>query len=78
MKERGSKISLVFDVLNIGNLLNKKWGTYYSNTFNTPIITVDKVDTKTLTPSYTFGATEVYKNDYSSRWHMQLGLRVTF
>lgn len=78
LKERGSKISLVFDVLNIGNLLNKKWGTYYSNTFNTPIITVDKVDTKTLTPSYTFGATEVYKNDYSSRWHMQLGLRVTF
>ena len=82
MKENGSKISLVFDIMNVGNLLNKNWGEYYSSAYNTPIITVNSVDinktTGVKTPSYVYGGTTHYISDYESRWHMQLGLRVTF
>ncbi|MBP7098438.1 MAG: TonB-dependent receptor [Prevotella sp.] len=78
LKEKGSKVSLVFDILNVGNLLNKHWGEFYSSTYNTPIITVYNVDTKTKTPSFVYGASSVYVSDYDSRWHMQVGLRVTF
>ncbi len=80
LKERSSKISLVFDIMNVGNLINKHWGEYYSSVYNTPILTVEKLATSNgvTTPSYSYGATKPVINDVESRWHMQLGLRVTF
>lgn len=82
LKERGSKVSLVFDIINVANLLNKHWGEYYSNGYNQNILQVAGVkydrQTKVATPSYTFLGNQPQVSDVSSRWHMQLGLRVTF
>ena len=81
LREKGSKIELTFDVLNVANMINKKWGTTYSNAYNCDILTV--VDTKkdsngNMFGRYTFSGNGVNKSDVSSRWHAQLGLRVTF
>lgn len=82
LKERGSKVSLVFDILNVGNLINKHWGDFYSNGYNQNILNVASVtydkNTKVATPSYTYVGNAPVISDFSSRWHMQLGLRVTF
>ncbi len=82
LKERGSKVSLVFDILNVANLLNHDWGTTYSSTWSTTILSVTKVaydkTTQIATPTYSFTGAKPTISDVSSRWHMQLGLRVTF
>ena len=82
LKDRGSKVSLVFDIINAGNLLNHHWGKTYSSLWSSSIITVSKVaydkTTKVATPSYTYTGNTPDVSDVYSRWHMQLGLRVTF
>ncbi len=82
LKDRGSKVSLVFDIINAGNLLNHNWGKTYSSLWSSSIITVSKVaydkTTKVATPSYTYTGNTPDVSDVYSRWHMQLGLRVTF
>ena len=82
LKERGSKLSLVFDILNVGNLINKHWGEYYSGLWNENILSVTKVafDKKTgvATPTFSYLGYKPSVSDVSSRWHMQLGLRLTF
>ena len=82
LKERGSKVSLVFDILNVSNLLNHHWGKYYTGGFNENIIECQDVqfnkNTKVATPSFSYVGQEPYVSDVESRWHMQLGLRVTF
>lgn len=81
-KERGSKISIVFDIVNVGNLLNKKWGKVYSSSYAENILNVTSVsydrNTKIATPSYRFLGYKPEVSDIYSRWHMQLGLRATF
>ncbi len=81
LREKGSKIELTFDIINVANMINKKWGTTYSSAYNTDILTV--VDTKkdsegNMYARYLFSGNKVDKSDVSSRWHAQLGLRVTF
>ncbi|MCI1848836.1 MAG: TonB-dependent receptor, partial [Prevotella sp.] len=82
LKERGSKVSLVFDILNVSNMINKHWGKFYSSLWNANILQVQNVafdkTSKIATPSYTFVGETPAISDYSSRWHMQIGLRVTF
>ncbi len=82
LKERGSKISIVFDIVNVGNLLNKKWGKVYSSAYAENILNVTSVsydrNTKIATPSYRFLGYKPEVSDIYSRWHMQLGLRATF
>ena len=82
LKERGSKVSLVFDILNVSNMINKHWGKFYSGLWNANILQVQDVkfdkNTKIATPSYVFKGETPVISDYSSRWHMQVGLRVTF
>jgi hypothetical protein len=43
LKDRGSKVSLVFDILNVGNLINKHWGEFYSSAYNENILQVQSV-----------------------------------
>lgn len=82
LKERGSKVSLVFDIINVGNLLNKHWGEYYSSSYNHNILQVTSSSlnksTGVATPTYAFAGNTASISDVYSRWHMQVGLRVTF
>lgn len=82
LKERGSKIEISFDILNVANLLNHDWGTTYSSSFNENILGVStrKLDdgTNRVGTKYTFVGYTPQKAPIESRWHMQLGLRVTF
>ncbi len=80
-KEKGSRIEVSCDIINIGNLLNREWGMKQSTGYGT-----DPLKVKTLTevdggyvPTYTWNdPTEFYDTDFSSRWYMQVGARVTF
>ncbi len=77
LKERGSKVQLTFDVMNFGNMLNKKWGASYSApyTLNPLYVSVDA----DRTPTYSYNKTpEVNYNDIFSRWQAQVGVKVTF
>ena len=81
LKERGSKITLVFDILNLANLFNHHWGTVYNSTYNYAILKVDNVkkdDAGNRYGVFSFAGQEPQINQMASRWHMQLGLRVTF
>ncbi|MDP2724124.1 MAG: carboxypeptidase regulatory-like domain-containing protein [Bacteroidales bacterium] len=80
-KEKGGKISLTFDILNVGNLINKDWGASYSSYYNVQILKVTALTTDAdgnKIPTYSFQGSEVTKSDIFSRWHAQIGLRVTF
>ncbi len=81
LKDGDSKISLTFDIINFGNLLNKKWGTVYGSDYNVQPLKVTKLTTNAdgnKIPTYSFQEDKVYKSDFLSRWHGQIGLRVTF
>lgn len=81
LKERGSKLELTLDVTNVANLLNKNWGTVYSSAYNETILAVPslKDDGKgNKTPQYSFLGYSPNKAPILSRWHAQVGLRLTF
>ncbi|PAW93671.1 TonB-dependent receptor [Mucilaginibacter sp. MD40] len=82
-------ITFTYDIVNLTNLLNKKWGQYYfsANTFNsTASIGLTKAATPTFGnvattyPKYTFADPGLpYSVDlFASRWQMQFGLRYAF
>ncbi len=81
-KQKNSKIQLSLDILNVGNMINRESGLYYYQPYpSVSILTVNgtKTDDKgNLTAGYTWKGEETYMQTFSSRWHMQLGLRVTF
>lgn len=72
-------LELSFDVLNIGNMFNKKWGRYSANNgfggYYSPI-------SYTKQGTYQFAHDADYNmrdySDYLSRWRGQLGIRYTF
>jgi hypothetical protein len=79
--KRGSKITLMLNVMNLANLLNKNWGKYYANVNSYSPLTVSSVavsDEGEVTPTFSYFSTDKSIDDYYSRWRMQLGLRVTF
>lgn len=85
LKENGAKMQLTFDVINFTNMLNKKWGTYYSSAYTvTPLVvkSVSAVDANTQVASFYYNTSStnntVAKSDIDSRWHAQVGLKVTF
>lgn len=82
LKERGSKIQVTFDVINFANMLNKKWGANYYLPYNLTPVTVSGSTNADgiLVPEYTFKdqSNVLTKNDISSRWHYQVGVRLTF
>ena len=83
------KLEITFDILNVGNLLNKDWGrTYFiSNNVATPL-TFRKWDAATSTPFFQYDQRRVKNgdgdetpytiNNFTSRWRGQLGLRYSF
>lgn len=81
LKEKGSKVELTFDILNVANMLNKKWGTTYSSAYNVNILNVTGTTADAngnRVASYQFLGNKVNKAPIDSRWHAQIGLRVTF
>ncbi len=75
-------VELSIDMLNISNLLNKKWGHYTSSNgygnFYAPL----NASYSNGTTTYQFLHTPDYKmyayDDYLSRWRGQIGLKYTF
>lgn len=81
LKDRGSKISLVFDILNVANLLNHDWGTSYGNTTYLGILKADAIKDDLAGNKYavfSFAGQTRQIDHITSRWHMQIGMRVTF
>ena len=71
------KLELSFDIMNVGNLLNKEWGRVYGgNQYFSP------VSYNTRTGVYTFNGGADYEkfsySDYYSRWRGQVGVKYTF
>ncbi|MBO7272455.1 MAG: TonB-dependent receptor, partial [Bacteroidaceae bacterium] len=79
--KRGSKITLMWSVMNLANLFNKNWGKYYENVNSYSPLKVSSIsvsDAGEVTPTFSYLSTDKSIDDYYSRWRMQLGLRVTF
>lgn len=76
------KVQLTLDVMNIGNLLCRDWGSYYyvSNWRLSPVevigSTTDSEGNKVA--KYRYVGSKISKNDLLSRWRMQVGVRVVF
>ena len=80
-KAHGRKVELMFDVLNIGNLINREWGVYNASSYNLQILEVkevNKVADGKYVPTYHFNPHTINLSDFYSRWRCQVGLRVTF
>lgn len=79
-------ITLTYDIINLTNLLNKKWGYQYfsPNTFNSMqsvgLSKPTSAGSATAYPTYTWSNPgNPYSIDYfGSRWQMQFGLRYSF
>lgn len=83
------KLQLTYDIFNLTNLLNRKWGTQYfiSNDQSTILSFQGYVSPTNLTPQYKF-TPRTNNNPYvvsdgaslynSSRWNSQIGVRLTF
>jgi len=81
-------LSFTYDIVNLTNLLNKKWGVQYfsPNTFNSMAsvglsTTTGGAGSPTTYPTYTFSQanTSKYSKDFfASRYQMQFGLRYSF
>lgn len=83
-KQRSRKLEVTFDVLNVGNLLNRAWGIYYGSAYNRQVLNVSslaKDGSGDVTPTYSYYSNNVNTpsiSDFSSRWRCQLGVRLTF
>ena len=76
-----NKISLSFDVMNIGNMIDKNWGGVYSSSYTVSPLKVTKLTANSngdQVPTYSYQTSSITKSDLLSRWHLQVGLKVTF
>lgn len=78
-----SNFQITFDVINVGNLIDKTWGqqTFVANTLNSgyQLITVASVTNDAATYRFNNPTTTPYQVDpIASKWQGQLGLRWIF
>ena len=81
LKGSSNKVELSFDIINFGNMLDKNWGAVYAQTYNvSPLKEVNMTANSNgdYVPTYSYQSQSVTKSDFLSRWHMQVGLKVTF
>lgn len=75
----GSKLQLTLDIINFGNLLNKKWGDNYGSYYNVSPLQVTSVDATTRVATFLYNDNNTIKmSDIASRWHAQIGVKFTF
>lgn len=76
------KVQITFDIMNLGNLFNRKWGAaYFLDDWKLSPVEVTSLNDDgkgNKTPTYRFVGGEISRNDLLSRWRMQLGIRVLF
>lgn len=71
------KLEFTFDIINFANMLNKKWGANYESAFNLSPLTLEYFDNN-KNAVFSYNNAEIKKSDISSRWHCQVGIRLTF
>ena len=72
------KLEFTFDIINFANMLNKKWGASYESAYNLSPLTLEYFDKTTGNAAFSYNKAEIQKSDISSRWHCQVGVRLTF
>jgi hypothetical protein len=76
---RGSKLQITLDIINFGNLLNKKWGDNYASAYNVSPLTVASVNSSNNVAAFYYNSNNtVTLSDISSRWHAQVGVKFIF
>lgn len=79
-----NKLQFTFDILNVGNLINSKWGKQYSISNNSfSLINFEGVKSGTNIPTYSFKPALTNDKPYTaeninSRWRAQFGIRYLF
>lgn len=76
-KQSGRKAELSLDVMNLGNLICRHWGTYY-NVSGARLQPVTITGVENGEPIYRFTGAKLTHDDLLSRWSMQLGVRIVF
>ena len=71
------KVELSLDVMNLGNLLCRHWGTYY-NVSGVRLQPVTITGVEDGVAIYRFTDAKLTTDNLLSRWRMQLGVRVVF
>ena len=71
------KVELSLDVMNLGNLLCRHWGTYY-NVSGVRLLPVTITGVEDGVAIYRFTDAKLTTDNLLSRWRMQLGVRVVF
>ncbi len=76
------RLSFTADIMNLANLLNRRWGASYALTYAVQPLCVNSVTegadgNRVASFSYN-DFTKPAKEDTSSRWHCQVGVRVAF
>lgn len=71
------KLEFTFDIINFANMLNKKWGANYESAYNLSPLTLEYFDNN-KNAAFSYNNAEIKKSDISSRWHCQVGVRLTF
>ena len=80
-------VQVTFDVINLSNMIDKKWGVYYftPNTINSSVDPGLNITGRTITngvanvtATYTTPTAKYSIDQFSSRWQAQLGLRYSF
>ena len=75
--QSGRKVELSLDVMNLGNLICRPWGTYYNVAgMRLQPVTVSAMENGE--PVYRFVGAKPTSDDLLSRWSMQLGARIVF
>lgn len=74
------KAEFTLDIINFANCLNKKWGAQYGSVYNYSPLYLSSITTVNgqKVPVFQYNETTLTKSDIYSRWHMQLGFRLTF
>ncbi|NML37958.1 TonB-dependent receptor [Chitinophaga sp. G-6-1-13] len=86
---KNHKVEITFDILNVGNLLNKDWGrTYFINNQVATPLTFRKFDATSGAPVFQYDykrivngdgdVTPYFINNFTSRWRGQIGVRYSF
>lgn len=73
-------LEVTMDILNVANLLNKKWGHTYGSSYSSEFVTPITYKSDSGTFQFDNDSTKPIKyfDDYYSRWRGQIGVKYTF